>query len=183
MFKFLLAIASGVIAGILGTLFTLNWQEERLYFDLGETAKFGNITYQNLRISNEGWNPATNVKVYLNGNGNGVPDESIKPNPRFDIKADKPLIGGYERIRRGEVVSVTFAFEGEPLPASIISIKSDRSIAAQRVASTGVPLTAKIAWFAAGSGFWVLIGVIAAIAIPATHQYKRRRAEATQKAG
>jgi len=33
--------------------------------ELGSPAAFGEIVYQNLSLTNDGWNPATNVKLFL----------------------------------------------------------------------------------------------------------------------
>lgn len=65
LLKLFASIASGIAIGVTGTLITLNWQEEKLRYELSAPAVFGEILYQNLRLSNDGWNPATNVKVFL----------------------------------------------------------------------------------------------------------------------
>jgi len=61
MFKTIFLTILSFILGISGTLYTINWQDEKVVYELSDFAKFGDITYQNLRIKNEGWNPATNV--------------------------------------------------------------------------------------------------------------------------
>ena len=128
MLRLVLSIISGVIIGVAGTLITLNWQEEKLRFELGGPATFGAIVYQNLAIANEGWNPATNVKVYLHHPT--VTGRNVQSRPEFNLDAEEPeLIGGYDRVRRGETVTVTFSFRGPPIEAPALSIKSDRSVA------------------------------------------------------
>lgn len=49
MLKFLLSLITGIAIGTVATLYTVKWQEEDLYFEIGETAKFGRVTYQNLQ--------------------------------------------------------------------------------------------------------------------------------------
>ena len=128
MLKLFLSIASGVIIGVAGTLITLNWQEEKLRFELGSPAAFGEIVYQNLRLTNDGWNPATNVKLFLKHPA--ISARNVQSTPAFSLSTEEPhLLGGYDRLRRGEAVIVTFAFKGTPIEARVLSIKSDRSVA------------------------------------------------------
>jgi hypothetical protein len=128
MLRLLLSIASGVIIGVAGTLITLNWQEEKLRFELGSPAAFGEIVYQNLRLTNDGWNPATNVKLFLSHPGASA--RTVQSTPAFNLNTEEPhLFGGYDRLRRGETVIVTFTFKGAPIEARMLSIKSDRSVA------------------------------------------------------
>lgn len=128
MLRLLLSIASGIIIGVAGTLITLNWQEEKLRFELGSPAAFGEIVYQNLNLTNDGWNPATNVKLFLRHPA--VSTRNVQSTPAFNLSTEEPhLLGGYDRLRRGETVIVTFAFKGTPIEARALSIKSDRSVA------------------------------------------------------
>lgn len=128
MLRLILSIVSGIAIGVAGTLITLNWQEEKLRFELGNAAAFGEIVYQNLRIKNEGWNPATSVKVFLKHPS--VSSRHVQSAPAFNLEINEPqLLGGYDRLRRGETVTVTFSFKGAPIEARDLSIKSDRSVA------------------------------------------------------
>lgn len=168
--------------GIVGTLYTTNWQEEKLVFELGEIAKFGDITYQNIRIRNEGWNPATNVAIQLNANY--ITQENIKASPKFEVIANDNRIGGYERIRRNEVVTLSFVFKGEPITASMFTIKSDRSIA---IYKDPTEEGHKTDWSFVSFMIMMVtfaIGLISAIAIPAYQEYlKRAKAAQDKKTG
>lgn len=135
MLRLALSILSGIVIGVAGTLITLNWQEEKLRFELSLPATFGEIVYQNLAISNDGWNPATSVKVFLKHPGIGA--RNVQSAPAFNLEAAEPdLIGGYDRLRRGETVTITFSFKGPPIETRALSIKSDRSVARPLVRDT-----------------------------------------------
>ena len=128
MLRLLLSILSGIFMGVAGTLISLNWQEEKLGYEVGSPAAFGEIVYQNLRIKNDGWNPATNVKLYLKHPA--ISARSVQSSPDFNLEVGEPgVLGGYDRLRRGESVMVTFSFRGPAIDAREISIKSDRSVA------------------------------------------------------
>lgn len=84
--KFITTIISGVIVGALGVYFTLDWQEENLIYSVTAPAKFGEIIYQNIEIENTGWNPAVNIKVYVDHPNIGfsnVHDLPPKTEPTF----------------------------------------------------------------------------------------------------
>jgi hypothetical protein len=161
MLRLALSILSGIVIGVAGTLITLNWQEEKLRFELGLPATFGEIVYQNLAISNDGWNPATNVKVFLKHPGVGA--RNVQSAPAFNLDAAEPeLIGGYDRLRRGETVTITFSFKGAPIEARTLSIKSDRSVARPMVRdSAGIDVLSLT--------LGVLIGVLLTMGSPAIH--------------
>jgi len=175
MFKFLLSILSGAAIGVASTLFAVSWQEEGLLYELGEVAQFGDITYQNLRIKNEGWNPATNVSIGLDVGY--IAKENIKASPKFELDETENSVGGYKRIRRDEVVTLSFAFKGEPLTNHTVQIKSDRSIATEINLSEE---SGKTDWafvlFIITIAFF-FIGMFSAIAIPAYNGYIKRAKE------
>ncbi len=173
---------SSLATGTFGTLYTTNWQEENLIFELGETAKFGDVTYQNIRIRNEGWNPATNVLIQLQAGH--VSANEIKASPKFDLAPSDIRVGGYERIRRNEVATLSFAFKGDPIAASMLTIKSDRSIATYKDPTDDV---SKTDWRSITFSLVVMIisivGLISAVAIPAYQEYRKKVLEAaSQKA-
>lgn len=101
--KFIATIIAGAIVGALGVYFTLHWQEESLTFAITPPAKFGEINYQNITLTSDGWDPATNIKLYIS-----------HPNIKFnnlqssaslkDISSDKDALAGVERVRRDESV-------------------------------------------------------------------------------
>ena len=181
MKKFILSIVSGIIIGAAGLYFTLNWQDEKLNYRLSEPAKFGEITYQNMQISNNGWNPATNVIVYLSHPS--IKEDNIRANPEFNLKtAEKDAVGGFKRIRRDETVTVTFAYKGQTANPSYISIKSDRSIAKyQAKEKWEFNLSSVIVVIAGFIVIFFFIGIIAAIAIPNYLSYKKRAQEHVNK--
>lgn len=162
MLKLLLSILSGIAIGVAGTLITLNWQEEKLKYELGVPAAFGQIVYQNLRIRNEGWNPATHVKVFLRHPG--INSRHVQSVPAFNLELNEPhQLGGYDRLRRGETVTITFSFKGAPIEARDLSIKSDRSVAR--------PLVRDVAMVDAVSLFFgALLGMLLALASPHVHE-------------
>lgn len=95
---------------------------------LSPASVFGDISYQKLRLKNAGWNPAENVEITIINLA--LSKENIKENPPFDrYVIGNNRIGVYERIRRGEIVSVAFAYKGAPITSNQITIKSNRSIA------------------------------------------------------
>lgn len=162
MLKLLLSIFSGIAIGVAGTLITLNWQEEMLKFELGYPAAFGEIVYQNLRIKNEGWNPATHVKVFLKHPG--INNRHVQSVPAFNLELNEPqLLGGYDRLRRGETVTVTFSFKGPPIEARDLSIKSDRSVARPLVRDAAIVDVLSLF-------FGTLPGMLLALAFPHVHE-------------
>ena len=181
MKKFIFSIVSGIIIGVAGLYFTLNWQDEKLYYKLSEPAKFGEITYQNMQISNSGWNPATNIIVYLSHPS--IKEDNIRTNPEFNMKTtEKDSVGGYNRIRRDETVTVTFAYKGQILNPSHISIKSDRSIAQYQAKDEWeFNLSSVIIVIAGFILIFFFIGIVAAIAIPNFLAYKKRAQEHANK--
>jgi hypothetical protein len=180
MFKILFTSFLSLALGIVGTLYTTNWQEEKLLFSFGEIAQFGDITYQNIRIRNDGWNPATNVIVQLNSSN--ISAENIKASPKFDLPPTDSRVGGYERIRRNEVVTLSFAFKGNPITPAMLTVKSDRSIAEYQNPSE--ESQKKIDWSFVMFMMTVasfIIGLFSAIAIPAYQNYIKKAKEAQDR--
>jgi hypothetical protein len=128
MFKHLITLVTGIVVGVSATLITVHWQEEELRFELSNPATFGEVIYQNLRIANDGWNPAANVKVLLNHPS--IKPRHVQATPTFNLSVDEPnFLGGYDRIRRGETVTIAFSYKGPAITAAMLNIKSERSIA------------------------------------------------------
>lgn len=179
MTKYVVTSLATLAIGIFGTLYTVDWQEEKLIFELGEVAQFGDITYQNIRIRNDGWNPATNVNVQLSAKN--IAKENINASPKFELGPNDNRIGGYERIRRHEVVTLSFAFKGDAITPSMLSIKSDRSIAAYKVSSTeghGIDWIF-VSFLLAVITF--LVGLLSAVFVPAYQDYVKKAKEAQLK--
>jgi hypothetical protein len=164
--KLIASILSGIVIGVAGTLITINWQEEKLRFELGQPAAFGEIVYQSLRLSNDGWNPATHVKVFLNHPT--VKTRDVRSSPSFNLPVDEPdALGGYDRIRRGETVTITFSHRGPPIQPAMLSIKSDRSVARPMARDGGgIDLFS----FLLGAFVWMLLSVL----IPAYRDLRKR---------
>jgi hypothetical protein len=128
MFKHLMTLVTGIVVGVSATLITVHWQEEELRFELSNPATFGEVIYQNLRIANDGWNPAAHVKVFLNHPS--IKPRHVQATPTFNLSVDEPnFLGGYDRIRRGETVTIAFSYKGPAITAAMLNIKSERSIA------------------------------------------------------
>lgn len=181
MKKFMLSIITGIIIGAAGLYLTLDWQEEKMIYKLSEPAQFGEITYQNMQISNNGWNPATNVIIYLSHPS--IKQGNIRTNPEFNIEVkEKNAVGGFNRIRRDESVTITFAYKGQTVEPSILSIKSDRSIAKYQAKEDWKinfsSILVGIAGFIVTTFF---IGMVAAIVIPNYLSYKKRALEHAEK--
>lgn len=156
--KLLASIISGIVIGVAGTLITINWQEEKLRFELSHPATFGDIVYQNLRVSNGGWNPATNVKVFLSHPE--ISTRNVQSSPPFNVKADEATaLGGYDRIRRGEAITLAFSFKGAPITPAMLTIKSDRSMA-RLLLNDGPGIN--LGSFFLGASAWVLLLLIPA---------------------
>lgn len=176
--KSLVTIALGTMLGVFGTLFTLNWQEESLSFQLSETAIFGDVVYQNVRIVNSGWNPAENVRIIVERPEIGVNAVKASMAVSSDF-IDGRYEGFVDRIRRDESVTLAFAFRGNPILASDITIKSDRSIAkvAKETESGWLDWTS----FLFGVGAWFFLFLFLAITIPAYKDYQKRGRKAVEK--
>ncbi|HUW07775.1 MAG TPA: hypothetical protein VMW01_16125 [Williamwhitmania sp.] len=114
-------------------------------------------------------------------NDDQIKKENIKTSPNFDLPSSANQIGGYNRIRRNEVVTITFAFKGEPITTSKVTIKSDRSIAtyedfSNKEHKTDWAFVAFVMSFIVG-----FMGIMFAISIPAYQEYKKRSLEAAKK--
>lgn len=177
--KFLATIISGVVVGALGVYFTLDWQEENLNYSVTSPAKFGNINYQNITIENTGWNPATNVKVYIDHPNIKFSNIQSKSSLK-DLSQEKDGIASLERVRRDEVVTISLAYEGQPLFGSEVKIASDRSIAkhVEMDNDNDLPAWANTLLFVLG--FWFTLGLLASIAIPSFRDYRKRAREAQE---
>ena len=166
--------------GALGVYFTLDWQEEKLKFSITDPAKFGDVSYQNITLVNSGWNPAVNIKVYIDHpsikNSNVQSSTSLK-----DLSSEKNGIASIERIRRNEAITIAVAYEGQPLFGNEVKIASDRSIAIQIENDSEEGVSAWMAAFFAFLGLWFAIGIIASVSIPAYRDYKKRAQEAAEK--
>lgn len=161
----------------MGALYVVNWQEEDLRFDVSEPMYFGEVIYQNIRITNKGWNPAENVKISFStktpvGQGN----KEFRSYPPMNIDADdkEMTIGGYDRIRKGEWITLTFLSNDNPIKPETVIIKSDRSIAS--VIETPIDID---------YSFWVLMCVLflvfLAIALPAYKDYQEAKNKAYER--
>jgi hypothetical protein len=170
--KFVLTIIAGVLVGASGVYFSLDWQEEKLNFSVTDPAKFGDISYQNITLVNSGWNPAVNIKVYIDHSsikyGNVQSSASLS-----DLSSEKNGIAGIERIRRSEAITIAVAYEGQPLFGHEIKIASDRSIAVQIESDRESLSSAWAASFWSSLALWFGIGIVASISIPAYRDYKK----------
>lgn len=174
--KFIFTVLSGIIVGMVGLYFSLDWKEEKLIYTLTEPAVFGTMSFQNLEIRNEGFDPATNVKLYIPKKS--LDSKQIELVAKFDLNGDgQSNVGGLERIRRGERVLVSLTAKSGSLSSSDISIKSDRSIATFALPNVW-SFDAKSFWFGVGAGFMLLIFVSTGIALPAYKEYQKRAREA-----
>ena len=168
--KFISTIITGAIVGALGIYFTLDWQEENLIYSITPPAKFGEINYQNITLTNAGWNPAINIKIFIEHPNVTFSNTQSKTTLK-DLSEEKNGIASIERVRRDESLVISLAYKGQPLFGTEINISSDRSIAEQ-VESEGkeyLPLWASvlITFF----GVMFIIGVLSAIIIPAYRGY------------
>lgn len=178
--KFLMTIFSGVIVGAFGVYFTIDWQEEKLKYAVSAPAKFGDINYQNIIISNDGWNPAVNVKMYVEHDD--VTLDRAQSSTTFEPLLDERNgIAQLGRVRRGESVVFAFAYTGKPFSGSDVKIVSDRSIASliELDAETELPFWASTLLWILGSFF--IIGILSSITLPAYQDYVKR-AQAANKA-
>jgi hypothetical protein len=166
-----------LISGSLGVYFTLDWQEESLSYSLTSPAKFGDINYQNISVDNSGWNPATNVKLYIEHPSIKFTNSQSKTALK-DLSQEKNGIASIERIRRDETVTISLAYEGQLLFGSEVKIASDRSIAKQVEVDDDNELPAWANTLLIVLGFWFTLGVLASISIPAYRDYVKRAKEA-----
>ena len=178
--KFLPTIIAGVAIGAAAAYFALDWPEEKLIYSLTSPAKFGEINYQNITLTNTGWNPAINLKVFIEHPNIKFSNAQSKTTIK-DLSAEKNGIAGIERIRRDESVVISLAYEGQPLFGTEITISSDRSIADQ-VETEGkeyMPVWASmlLTFF----GLFFIIGILASIAIPAYKSYIDAAKKAEEK--
>lgn len=162
-----------MLIGAVGTYFTTNFPEEKVVFSLSAPAHFGDIIYQNLRITNLGFNPATNVVLSINSPD--IKTSNIQSSSQLNMTSTKDrLTGKIERIRRNESITVSFSYTGPELTPAAISIKSDRSIASfSEEQKWSLDWTSLFIGFA----FWLVI-ILPMILIPAYREYKRRAFEA-----
>lgn len=168
--KFLTTIISGIIVGVAGVYFTRDFQEEELQFTLSEPARFGDVVYQSLRISNIGWDPATNVSVGINGRS--LKESEVRSDAALRASPALGGIGVIERIRRNETVEVSFSFQGPALSPEMVVVKSDRTIA------TPTERGWRLDWRSFFWGFGTIFAwVVLAIAVPAVGDYKKRALE------
>jgi hypothetical protein len=180
--KFLSTIITGAIVGALVVYFTLDWQEEKLIYSITTPAKFGEINYQNVTLTNTGWNPAVNIKLFIEHPNINFSNAQAKTSLK-DLSIEKNGIASIERVRRNESVVISLAYKGQPLFGTEITISSDRSIA-ELVESEGkeylpVWATLLLAFF----GITFFIGLLSAITIPAYKDYVERakKAKATRQ--
>ncbi len=178
--KSIFTILSSIIVGVVIAYFSLDLKEEKLIYTLTEPATFGVSSFQNLEIRNEGFEPATNVKLFIPKTT--FDSKQIELAAKFDLKGDgQSLVGGLERIRRGERVLVSLTSKTGVLTSSDIAIKSDRSIAT--FALPDVWSFDKISfWIGAGVGFLFLIFITMGVSIPAYKEYQRKARLAMQNA-
>jgi hypothetical protein len=130
MLKYLLTTLLTAAITIITTLVAVDFQRERLVYRLSEPERLGNFTYRKLHIMNKGWQPATNVKIYL---ANSILKENeVQANPPFDLNITaKWVVGGFERIRRNESITVTFTYTDLGLDPAGLNVKSDETIAVE----------------------------------------------------
>ena len=176
--KFIFTVLSGIIVGIVVSYLSFDWKEEKLIYTLTEPATFGSISFQNLEIRNEGFDPATNVRLFIPKKV--LDSKHIEFAAKFDLNGDgQSIVGGFERIRRGERVLVSLTSKSGAVSSDDITIKSDRVIA-NFAFSNAWSFDTKSFWFGAGAGFMLLIFMTMGISIPAYKEYQRRALEARQ---
>lgn len=179
--KFIPTIITGVIVGAVGVYFTLDWQEEKLKFSITDPAKFGNINYQNITLTNSGWNPAININILIEHSNikytNTQSAALLKP-----LENEKNGIAHIDRIRRNESIIISLAYEGPSLLGSEIKIASDRSIAEQiesKDKESSINFSFLIFVFTV---FCFVFGIFAGVVTPAYRDYKKRAHEHENKA-
>ncbi|MBU0689740.1 MAG: hypothetical protein KJ850_01085 [Gammaproteobacteria bacterium] len=170
--KFIFTVLSGIIVGIVGLYFSLDWKEEKLIYTLTEPATFGAITFQNIEIRNEGFDPATNVKLYMPKKT--LDSKQIQFVAKFDLRGDgQTLVGGLERIRRGERALVSLTSQSGSVTSDDVSIKSDRSLATYALPNVW-SFDTKSFWIGTGIGLLFLVFLSMGIAVPAYKDYQRK---------
>jgi hypothetical protein len=174
--KFFPSILSGIIVAIVGLYFSSDWKEERLVYTLSEPATFGVISFQNLEIRNDGFDPATKVIISISKKAQDA--KQIEFAAKFDLNGDKQSVGGgFERIRRGERILVSLTSKAGPISLDDLSIKSDRSIAAFSLPNAW-SFDMKSFWIGAGAFFMFVM--LMGIAVPAYKEYQRKARAALQ---
>jgi hypothetical protein len=172
MFKFLATIISGAVVGAIGIYLTLVWQQEQVVYSVTPPAKFGEIIYQNLSISNEGWDPATNIDIYIN-NQNISFTELQSQSPLTQPAEPKNSTAQLDRVRRNETITISIAYKGTPLTQENVKITSDRSVASYKSVepNTKMPLWAVVTLWVTGLYMFLTLYAIVSIAIPAYKGY------------
>lgn len=146
-----------------------------MIFDVSDPAYFGDVIYQNLEISNEGWEPATNIKIVID---RPIMKGEFQSIPPFNLDSvEENILGGFDRIRRNETIKISFSISGKPIEPEMVKIKSDRSIASIRPQDNVGDV-----WFLSSSFFvavaiWLAIGVIISIVAPAYKTYSKMKKE------
>ena len=175
----LYSLISAVLAAVAVQYLVGNWNEEYLNYSLGEPRQISrHLWYQEIELRNDGVDPATNVKVYVKPFKNG---EIPKVESEFDLPGNgKSIVGGFERVRRREVISLSITFSGETLSPSQIQFKSDRSIAefGEKAPWPFWPWS----WWP-GIGTFLFVYIFLAIAIPARKDYLAAARRAKEKEG
>ena len=176
--KFIFTILSGVIVGIVVAFFVQDWKEEKLIYTLTEPATFGAISFQNLEIRNEGFDPATNVRLYIPKKI--LDSKQIELVAKFDLNGDgQSIVGGLERIRRGESVLISLTSKSGSASSDDITIKSDRSIATFILHNAWTFDKESFA-IGAATGILFFFFMAMAIGIPAYKEYQRKARAALQ---
>jgi hypothetical protein len=178
--KFLSTIITGAIVGALVVYFTLDWQEEKLIYSITTPAKFGEINYQNITITNTGWNPATNINIHIEHPDINFKNTQSKTTLK-NLSKEKNGIASIERIRRDESVIISLAYTGQPLFGAQITVSSDRSIAEHVDNESGDDFPGWAMSLLAYMGIAWIIGALAATAIPAYNSYIKAAKLAKEK--
>lgn len=164
--KFGSTVIASVIAGMVVWYFSVYSREESLIYYVSEPAQFADTTFQIIQIQNEGSEPATNIKVYVDLSPSVERPQYVS---KFEISSNgADLIGGYERLRKDESASISLVTKGAPLSADKVRVKSDRSVAAFSK-SIGWALDTKSYWY--GFGTFFAIFVVLGIYFPAKRDY------------
>lgn len=163
----LYSLVSAVLAAIAIQYFVGDWKEEYLNYSLSESKQVvKGIWQRNIELRNNGVDPALNVKVYVYPLQS---DQAPRVESEFDVKGNGgPFVGGFERIRRKEVLLLSVRSNGAPITESQLAIKSDRSIAEFRERAPW-PFWSW-SWLA-GLGTFLVVYIFLAIAIPARRDY------------
>jgi hypothetical protein len=179
--KTIITIITGAVVGALTVYFTLDWQEEKITFSITPPAKFGDINYQNITLVNDGWNPAENLKIYIEHAE--ITFANIQSSSSLsDLSPEINGIASLDRIRRDESLVISLAYKGQRLLGNEIKIASDRSIALQTQSDNSASTNWWKIAFLSSVGVW-FIGIFSAIAIPAYQNYKKLAEESVRKNG